>query len=188
MPLTELVYSVNVAFAKTERADQLHHDNAPAHSTALVQVFFGKASHHPVLWAPPPKKNRFSSLRFLALPKAKIAFEKEEIFKCDGHTVHKLSQRRLTANWLAPRKNIHWYRVKSPLTGCQVTSKPRDRFSRYSKWLDTFRRALVQFPYMGEGGGDSTEECKVRAFSQRFHVVTCCCVNIAFYNRSRVTN
>ena len=44
----------------TERADQLHQDNAPAHSTALVQVFFwggeggggGKESHHPGLSAP----------------------------------------------------------------------------------------------------------------------------------------
>jgi hypothetical protein len=34
-------------------------------------------------------------------------------------------------------------RSRSPLTGCQVTSRPRDRFSRYSKWLDTFRTALV---------------------------------------------
>ena len=33
--------------------------------------------------------------------------------------------------------------VRSTLTGCQVTSLPRDRFSRYSKWLDTFRTALV---------------------------------------------
>jgi hypothetical protein len=31
---------VTVAFRMTERADQLHHDNAPAHSTALVQAFF----------------------------------------------------------------------------------------------------------------------------------------------------
>jgi len=28
----------------TERADQLHHDNAPDHSTALVQAFLAK--HH----------------------------------------------------------------------------------------------------------------------------------------------
>ena len=27
--------------------------------------------------------------------------------------------------------------------GCQVTSRPRNRFSRYSKWLDTFRTDLV---------------------------------------------
>jgi len=25
--------------------------------------------------------------------------------ECDGHTVHKLSQRRLTADWLAPRES-----------------------------------------------------------------------------------
>ena len=36
----------------TERADMLHHDNAPAHSTALMQAFFGKASHHPGLSDP----------------------------------------------------------------------------------------------------------------------------------------
>jgi hypothetical protein len=29
------------------------------------------------------------------------------------------------------------------VTGCQVTTRPRDRFSRYSKWLHTFRTALV---------------------------------------------
>ena len=39
---------------------------------------------------------------------------------------------------------VHGWTVRSPLTGCQVTSRPRDRFSRYSKWLDTFRTALVQ--------------------------------------------
>jgi hypothetical protein len=38
---------------------------------------------------------------------------------------------------------LHGCTIRSPLTGCQVTSRPRDRFSRYSKWLDTFRTALV---------------------------------------------
>jgi len=33
--------------------------------------------------------------------------------------------------------------VRSPLTGCQVTPWPYDRFSRYSKWLATFRTALI---------------------------------------------
>jgi hypothetical protein len=41
-PLTELVYCVTVAFTMTEREDQFHHDNAPAHSTALVQDFLAK--------------------------------------------------------------------------------------------------------------------------------------------------
>jgi hypothetical protein len=46
---------------------------------------------------------RFGSLRLLAFSKAKIAVQREKIGDCDGHTVHKLSQRRLTANWLAPQ-------------------------------------------------------------------------------------
>jgi len=38
-------------------------------------------------------------------PKAKIAVEREEICECDSHTVHKLSQQRLTAEWLAQRES-----------------------------------------------------------------------------------
>jgi len=34
----------------------------------------------------------------MAFPKAKIALESEEMCECEGHTVHKLSQRRLTAD------------------------------------------------------------------------------------------
>jgi len=63
--------------------------------------FFGQASHHPGLSA--PLQPRFVSLQLLAFPKAKIAFEREEICECDIHTVHKLSKWRLTADWLAPR-------------------------------------------------------------------------------------
>ena len=33
--------------------------------------------------------------------------------------------------------------VRSPLTGCQVTSWPRDWSWRYSKWTDTFWTALI---------------------------------------------
>ena len=87
---------MTVAFTVTERADQLHHDNEPAHSTALVQAFIGKASHYPGLSA--PLHSRFGSLRLLAFPKDKIAVEREEICECDGHTVHKFSQWRFTAD------------------------------------------------------------------------------------------
>jgi hypothetical protein len=48
---------------------------------------------------------RFGSLRLPALPKAKLAVQREEIRECDGHTVNKISQRRLTADWLAPRES-----------------------------------------------------------------------------------
>ena len=89
------MYCVTVEFAMTERADQLHHDNTSAHSTSLVQAFLGKASRHPDLSA--PLQTRFGSLRLLAFPKAKIAFEMEEICESDRHTIHKLSQRLLIA-------------------------------------------------------------------------------------------
>ena len=65
--------------------------------------FLGKTSHHPGLSA--PLKPRFGSLTLMAFPKSKIAVEREEICKCDGHTVHKLSQRRLTADWLASQES-----------------------------------------------------------------------------------
>jgi hypothetical protein len=97
MPFTELVYCVAVAFKMTERADQLHHDNAPAHSTALVQAFL--ARHHNITQVSQPSlQPRFGSLQLLAFPKAKIAVERETICECDSHTVNKISQRRLTAD------------------------------------------------------------------------------------------
>ena len=66
--------------------------------------FCGKASHRPGLSAPPLKR-RFGSLRHLVFPKCKIVVESEEICECDGHTAHKFSQRRLAADWLAPRES-----------------------------------------------------------------------------------
>jgi len=44
-------------------------------------------------------------MRLLSFPKDKFAIEREEICEFDGHTVHKLSQWRLTADWLAPRES-----------------------------------------------------------------------------------
>jgi len=81
-----------------EQADQLHHHNAPAHSTALLQAFFwgGQSIKSPSSVSPLHPK--FGSLRPLAFPETKIAVEREEICECDGHTVHNLSQRRLTAD------------------------------------------------------------------------------------------
>jgi hypothetical protein len=93
----ELVHCVTVAFTMTERADQLHHDIAPARSTALMQAFFfGKASHRPDISA--PLQSRFGSQLLTVFTKAKIALEREEIRECDSHTVHKLSQCLLNAD------------------------------------------------------------------------------------------
>jgi len=89
------VLCVTAAFTVTERADQLYHDNAPAHSTALMQASFCKTSHHPGL--SDSLQSSFGSLRLLVFPKAKIAVE-NEICECDVHRVHKLNQRRLIAD------------------------------------------------------------------------------------------
>ena len=75
----------------------------PFYSSRAGFFFGGKTSHHPGLSA--PLGPRFGSLRLLDFPRTKIAVEKEEICKCDGHTAHKLSQRLLTADWLAPRES-----------------------------------------------------------------------------------
>jgi hypothetical protein len=75
-----------------KRADQLNHDNAPAHFTALVQAFFVAKHHITQICQPPPYSPNLAPCDFWLFPKLKIAVEREEICECDGHTVHKLSQ------------------------------------------------------------------------------------------------
>jgi hypothetical protein len=53
----------------TERADQLHHDNAPAHSTALVKAFL--ATHHITQACQPPYSTGLSSSDFWLFPNLK---------------------------------------------------------------------------------------------------------------------
>jgi transposase len=53
----------------TERADQLHHDNAPAHSTALVQAFLAK--HHITQFYQLPYSPDLVLFDFWLLPKLK---------------------------------------------------------------------------------------------------------------------
>jgi transposase len=52
-----------------ERADQLHHDNAPAHSTALVQGFLAK--HHITQVCQPPYSPDLALCEFWLFPKIK---------------------------------------------------------------------------------------------------------------------
>ena len=71
-------------------------DNAPAHSTALVQAFFFCQT----ITSPRsvgPLQPIFGSLRLLDFPKAKIAFEREEICEMrrthsTQYTVHRFGQ------------------------------------------------------------------------------------------------
>ena len=84
------------------RSTNLHQLACPFYSSH-ADFFFGKASPHTGL--SPPLQPRFGSLRLLVFLKAKIDIAREEICECDSHTVHKLSQQRLTVDWLAPRED-----------------------------------------------------------------------------------
>jgi len=87
---------------RASRSASSHQCACPLYSSR-VGFFLGKTSHHPGLSA--PLQPRFGSLQLLVFPKAKIPVEREEVCDCDSHTVHKLSQRRLTTDWLAPRES-----------------------------------------------------------------------------------
>jgi transposase len=54
-----------------KRAYQIHHDNALAHSTALVQAFLAK--HQITQVCQPPYSPHLALLQLLAFPKTKIA-------------------------------------------------------------------------------------------------------------------
>jgi len=56
------------------------------------------AKHHITQNCQPPYSPDLAPCDFWLLPKAKIAAESEEICEFDGHTLHKLSQLRLTAD------------------------------------------------------------------------------------------
>ena len=89
---------------RASRSANLHQCAGTFYRSRADFSFFGKTSHHPGLSAPP--QPRFGSLRLLVFPpKLKVAVGIEEICECVGHTVYKPSQRRLTADWLAPRES-----------------------------------------------------------------------------------
>ena len=58
---------------------QLHHTDAPAHASHLMQIF-GETSNHPGNSA--PLQPRFGSLRLLTFPTIKITFEREGVSDC----------------------------------------------------------------------------------------------------------
>jgi len=79
-------------------------------------------------------------MRLLAFPKTKIAVEREKIREYDGHTVHKLSQRRLTADWLAPPES-DCSRMHSKVSSDRLQSyiKATGRFLKIFKMAGYFK-------------------------------------------------
>jgi hypothetical protein len=72
-----------------------------------------------------PLQPRFGSLWLMAFSEAKIAVEREEICECNSHTVHKVSQRHLTADWLALQES-DWTQMHSKVS---------------SDWLPSYMKA-----------------------------------------------
>ena len=106
--------------------------------------FNDKASHHPGLSAPPPSTAHiWLPATFWLFPKLNRRWNGGDLWIRRSHCTQAQSAAshcRLTSptgEWL------HGCAVRSSLTGCLVISRPRDRFSRYSKWTGTFRSALV---------------------------------------------
>ena len=134
--------------------------------------FFGKTSHHPGLLA--PLQPRFGFLRLLALPKANIAVEREEICECDGHTVHQLSQQRLTADWLAPRESA-CLRMRSKVS---------------SDWLSSYIKAtrpVLEIFKMAKYFPDSPHTLLAQQTTRRHGSEDCCLQSLFSAPRTSLT-
>jgi hypothetical protein len=95
---------MTVAFTMTERVAQLHQDNAPVHSVALVQAFWRGAKI-----ASPRSVSRVTAQIWLpanaGFPKAKIAFARKEI--C-GYLMLFISTPRGTPGYCGTPVGNHW--------------------------------------------------------------------------------
>ena len=139
----------------TEPADQRICINAPAHSTSLVQAFF-KAKNGITQVCLPSLQPKFDSLQLLAFPRATITVEREEICKCDSHAVHKLSQRRLTADWLAQRESDR-LRMRSKVS---------------SGWMPSYIKAMrpvLEILKMDWYFPDSPRKCHIERIRLQIH-------------------
>jgi len=67
------VYCVTIAFKMTKRADQLHYDNAPAHSAAIMQAFLAK--YHITQVCQTPYSPDSAPYKFWLFPELKSLFK-----------------------------------------------------------------------------------------------------------------
>jgi hypothetical protein len=72
------VYCVTVAFTMTKRADQLHHDNVPAHSTVLVQALFWQNITSPRSVSPSYSPD-LAPCDFWLFPKLKLLLKRRRV-------------------------------------------------------------------------------------------------------------
>ena len=82
------------------------------------------------------------------------------------------------------RVTLHGCAVRSSLTGCQVTLRPHYRFSRYSKWIVTFRTlgTKVQFLKKNKMGVKSKHHGGgKRSFEQPLYMQSCTSPGMSYY-------
>jgi len=146
----------------TERADQLHHDNAPAHSTAVMRTFLAK--HQITQVCQSPYGPDMAPCYFWLFPKLNSPL-KGKWFVNATVTVHKTSQRHLTADWLAPRES-DYSRMHSKVSSDWLPSyiKATPPVLEIFKMAGSFPNSSVYQWYMrtqemglnGTGGGTSS--------------------------------
>jgi len=113
---------------------------------------FFLARHH-ITQMSAPLQPIFGSLRLVAFPTAEIAVEREVICTSDGHTLHKVSQGCLTADWLAP-----WESDCSRM--CIKVS---------SDWLPSYIKAMQMVPWAIQNGRILSTQPMCTTLTETFH-------------------
>jgi hypothetical protein len=91
----------------------------------------------------PPYSPNLAPCNFWLFPKLKLPLKGRFVNATVAQYTSSVNSVSLLTDQPHRRVTVHGRAVRSTLTGCQVTSRPRDWFSRYSKWLGTFQTALV---------------------------------------------
>ena len=89
---------------RTRRSTNLHQCACPFYRSRFV-FGGGRVKHRIIHVGQYPYSQDLATRDFWFFPNSKIAVKIEEICECDGRRIHKLSQRRLTADWLAPQES-----------------------------------------------------------------------------------
>ena len=76
-----------IRFTMTERENQLHHDNAPAHSTAIMHAFFWQSITSPRSFSPtPPYSPDLSPCDFWLFPNLKSPLKGRSLLMRRSHS------------------------------------------------------------------------------------------------------
>ena len=134
---------MTVAFTLTERADQtMRLPILQLSCRLLLQSITSPRSFNT------PYSSDLASCDFWLFPKLKSPLKRRRFVNATvTQYTNSVNGVSLPTDWPHGRMTVHGCTVRFPLTRCQVTSRPRDRFTRYSEWLDNFRTALLSITH-----------------------------------------